>query len=617
MMKKTLFPLLIILVISMIVSACSNSNEDESSVDSPDVEIPTASIEDPRDNENEDSEGISEMADVVFTNGIVLSMASGDGVYQGIAIKGNRILVVGGSSEIEPYIAESTQVFDLGGQTLMPGFIDTHQHLFDDGVIEGYDPLPNQQVAIEAGITSIADMYVDENVLSQLESFSNAGDLRVRLNAYLVHTNNCGYVIGDWWKAYQPNQILGPNLQIGGIKIFTDGGSCGIPAMSVEYPGGGFGDLFFTEEDLTKTIREVDAAGFQAAIHALGDRSLEEVLNAIEETLGGGENRLRHRIEHNSTIRTETLARYNETGALPIIFGSYPTCIRTEGGGVYKYVLSSDYGEWEWPWRALIDANPGIKPAWHSDFLAFPDMSPLYHAWGMVTRKSIAEDGSICEPPDWLEAGALKIEEVLPMMTINAAYAINRENEIGSLEAGKLADLVILSDNPLEVPAEEIKDIQVLMTMINGKVEFCADPSICPNEITQEPSSELESSVTLSASTSLPESPPNLAMDGDIDTIWSSGQHPEQWIQIDLGTERQISRIHLFVAQYPGGDTTHQIWAGKFETDLSLVYEFRGYSADGHTLEFNPSEVLENIRIIRIVTSESPSWIAWREIEVQ
>jgi len=99
-------------------------------------------------------------------------------------------------------------------------------------------------------------------------------------------------------------------------------------------------------------------------------------------------------------------------------------------------------------------------------------MNPLYHAWAMATRRSISEDGSICEPPEWLKAGALNIEEVLPMMTINAAYAINRENEIGSLESDKLADLIILSDNPLEVPVDAIKDIQVLMTMIDGKVEY-------------------------------------------------------------------------------------------------------------------------------------------------
>jgi hypothetical protein len=404
-------------------------------------------------------------------------------------------LAVGDQSEIEPHITDSTQVIDLGGRTLLPGFIDAHQHLFDDGIIDGYDPLPNQQVAIESGITSIADLYVDENVLNQLVEMSDAGQIRVRLNAYLVHTDNCGNVISDWWKAYQPGQVLGPNLQIEGIKIFTDGGSCGIPAMSVEYPGGGMGDLFFNQIDLTRTIREINDAGFQAAIHALGDRSLEQVLNALEETLVGGENRLRNRIEHNATIRSELMSRYNETGAIPIIFGSYPTCIRTEGGGVYKYVLSSEYGEWDWPWRALVDANPGIQPAWHSDFLAFPNLSPLYHAWGMVTRKSIAEDGSICEPPDWLEAGALNIEEVLPMMTINAAYAINRENEIGSLEPGKLADLVILSDNPLEIAADEIKDIQVLMTMIDGKVEYCKTGSegLCPSNSSTYTESNVES----------------------------------------------------------------------------------------------------------------------------
>lgn len=616
-MKKQPILFLILLIIPILITACGNSTQTESEEKIQDDGAPDGSIAETNEINGSGAAVDPEKADIVFTNGTILSMAPVNEVFQAIAIKENRIISVGGTTDMAAYIADATQIIDLNGRTLMPGFIDAHQHLFDDAIIYGYDPLPNQQIAIENGITAIADMFVDEGVLSQLANLSNSGDLRVRLIVYLVYTSNCGDATGDWWRVYQPGQVIGPNLQIGGIKIFTDGGSCGIPAMSVEYPGGGFGNLFFTQNDLIQAIREVDAAGFQAAIHALGDRSLEQVLNAIEDVSGGEKNRLRHRIEHNSTIRPELLARYNETGALPVIFGAYPTCIRAEGGGVYKYVLSSDYGEWDWPWRALLDTNPGIQPAWHSDFLALPNMSPLYHAWGMVTRKSVAEDGSICEPPDWLKAGALRIEEVLPMMTINAAYAVNREKEIGSLEAGKLADLVILSENPLTVPADEIKDIQVLMTMIDGEVEYCAESSICPVGDSNNGDEPLTGSITFTSSSSLPENPPALAMDGNPETIWSAGMHPEQWIQVDLGAERQVTRLNLLVSQYPAGDTIHQIWTGQSGDDLKMVYEFNGYSTDGDIIEFIPAPGLENIRIIRILSKESPSWIAWREIVIE
>ena len=101
----------------------------------------------------------------------------------------------------------------------------------------------------------------------------------------------------------------------------------------------------------------------------------------------------------------------------------------------------------------------------------------------MVTRKEVNTDGSICDPPDWLKAGALRVDEALPMMTINSAYALFFENEVGSLKADKLADLVIPSDNPLQVEPDRIKDIQMLLTMIGGKTEYCAagSESLCPS----------------------------------------------------------------------------------------------------------------------------------------
>jgi predicted amidohydrolase YtcJ len=93
----------------------------------------------------------------------------------------------------------------------------------------------------------------------------------------------------------------------------------------------------------------------------------------------------------------------------------------------------------------------------------------------------VAEDGSICEPAEWLADRTLTIREALPMLTINAAYMLFREDEIGSLEPGKLADLIVLSDNPLDNP-DGIKDLSVLVTVVDGKTEYCAagEESLCP-----------------------------------------------------------------------------------------------------------------------------------------
>jgi len=534
---------------------------------------------------------------------------------EAIAIRGERILAVGTDDEISSFRTDATLLIDLAGRTLMPGFIDAHSHLFDTHLLIDEDPLPDQQTAIEDGITTTADLYVDQATLGKLQALAEAGKLRMHVNVYLAATTNCGDIIGDWWKAYEPNEQIAPNLYVRGVKIFADGGSCKIPAMSVEYPGGGKGDLFFTQEELDQMVADVQASGFQVAIHALGDRAVEQAQNAIAAALEGGPNSARHRIEHNATIRPELLERYGEIGVIPVIFGGYPTCIRTTSESRFKYLLAVEYGAWEWPWRALVDANPNLSIAWQVDYPIFNDLNPIDHMWGMVTRKAVDADGSVCNPPDWLKAGALRVEEVLPMMTRNAAHALFFESETGTLEAGKLADLVVLSGSPLQVGSDDLRNIDVWMTMVGGNAEYCAggQEALCPSASTSDGTSTL---TTATASASLPESPPSAAIDGDPDTVWSSGLDPEQWIQIDLGAASTLSALRLTVSQYPAGDTVHQIWGGPNEGNLTLLHEFKGFTQEPDTIEFRPPIPLENIRFIKIVTTRSPSWVAWREIEV-
>ena len=101
----------------------------------------------------------------------------------------------------------------------------------------------------------------------------------------------------------------------------------------------------------------------------------------------------------------------------------------------------------------------------------------------MVTRTEVDTDGTtLCQPPGWLSATSLTVEEALPLMTREAAYAIFREEEIGTLEPGKLADLIILSNNPLAVDPDAIKDIALSMTMVGGEVVYCApgQDTLCP-----------------------------------------------------------------------------------------------------------------------------------------
>lgn len=143
-----------------------------------------------------------------------------------------------------------------------------------------------------------------------------------------------------------------------------------------------------------------------------------------------------------------------------------------------------------------------------------------------------------------------------------------------------------------------------------------ATPAIQEYVLFQEPASSDLQPVSVTASSSLPESPASYAVDGDPETNWNSGADAEQWIQLDLGAPKTINAIRLLVSQYPAGDTIHQVWAGADPQDLTLVYEFKGFTNDGDLLEFVPIIPPTEVQFIKIITTQSTSWVAWREIEI-
>lgn len=119
------------------------------------------------------------------------------------------------------------------------------------------------------------------------------------------------------------------------------------------------------------------------------------------------------------------------------------------------------------------------------------------------------------------------------------------------------------------------------------------------------------------ASQSLRESPPSMAVDGASGTLWNSGDYAPQWIEIDLGSPQQIGQISLLTAQLPDGDTVHRV-LGKASAaaPYQLLYEFTGFTTDDQWLDYSPPTPWENVRFLRVKTTVSPSWIAWREIQV-
>jgi hypothetical protein len=258
------------------------------------------------------------------------------------------------------------------------------------------------------------------------------------------------------------------------VKLFADGGSCGKVALSEEFvAGGGLGDLWHTTEELTALIAEADSRGYQVVVHALGDRATTSALDAFAAVLDGRENTLRHRIDHNALITDESLPRYGEIGIVAALFGWFGVCADTTSTPFFERTT--------FRWRDLLDANPGLHVAWHGDDPWIGPISPLMELHSMVTRTEIAQDGTMCPTPEYLADQVLTVDEGLAMMTTGAAYALDRDTEVGSIAPGKLADFVILDVSPRAVEPDQIPTIVVLATMVGGRTEFCAaGAAVCP-----------------------------------------------------------------------------------------------------------------------------------------
>ncbi|MCL5074512.1 MAG: discoidin domain-containing protein [Chloroflexi bacterium] len=107
-----------------------------------------------------------------------------------------------------------------------------------------------------------------------------------------------------------------------------------------------------------------------------------------------------------------------------------------------------------------------------------------------------------------------------------------------------------------------------------------------------------------------------LAVDGDTNTLWNAGTYPSAWWEVDLGTPSQVTGIELVVSQAPSGYTTHEVWTYTAAGSGSLVYTFGGNTSDGQVLSYTFSSPLSGVSRVRINTTSSPSWVAWREVRV-
>ena len=252
-------------------------------------------------------------------------------------------------------------------------------------------------------------------------------------------------------------------LRIGAVK-FTADGSASERTMRMSTPFEGrpddYGILTMSQEEIHEAVENAHRNDFQIGIHANGDVTIEMVLNAYERVQRlWPRNDPRHRIEHCSLVNPALLQRIKDLGVIPAPFYTY---VHYHGN---KWV---EYGEekmrWMFAHKSFLDYNIPVAPA--SDYTPGP-FEPMMALQSMVTRKDF--DGRV-----WGPNQRITIDQAMRICTLNGAYASFEENIKGSITAGKLADFVILADDPHDVDPDNIKNIEIVRTVVGGTTMYAA-----------------------------------------------------------------------------------------------------------------------------------------------
>ncbi len=254
------------------------------------------------------------------------------------------------------------------------------------------------------------------------------------------------------------------------FKIMDDGTVEGrTAAMFEDYQGepGNSGATVYTEEEMTGMVVDSSERNIDVHIHGLGERAVHEALNAIEAARKAHpDSESRYAICHIQVITDQDLPRFAE---LDVIAQSTPLWASYDEYG--KQFVSDDQFDRFWRFNSLKEL--GVRLTWGSDYPAsgagMLGLSPVMQMEIGHTRQEAGEPDAPIQP---LESERLDIDTLIRGFTIDAAYQLHMEDEIGSLEVGKKADLVVLNRNLFETDPYEIHKVEAMITLMNGRVVF-------------------------------------------------------------------------------------------------------------------------------------------------
>ncbi|MDO6470597.1 amidohydrolase [Maribacter sp. 1_MG-2023] len=523
-------------------------------------------------------------ADLIITNANIWTGNTNSPKAEAMAIKADTILAIGSLVDIQKFKGLSTEIKDVGGKFITPGFIDTHVHLLMGGnsllsvqlrdastkqefidrisaftkeiepgqwIVEGnWDhtlwggELPNKDwideytgdnpvaiyrmdghmilansaalkiagidenspdvengeivknpVGTPTGILKSEAMYLVLNEIPKLtdsekeEALSAAQDYLVSQGVTTVHDVDSlgGYEILDkmnsnkqlkvrvyaadplkYWKAVTKDTKDSKWLKNGLIKGFVDGSLGSHTAAFDEQYSDKQDDkgLFIVDLDsLGSWISNADKKQLQITVHAIGDRANSTILNIYDSVVqNNGKNERRLRIEHAQHLNVEDINRFSK---LDVITSMQPYHAIDDGRWAEE-LIGHQRIKTTYAFKSLLDANTTL--VFSSDWPVAP-ASALYGMYAAVTRRTLDDNN----PDGWVPEQKINVEQALIAYTKDAAYSSFDEDVKGTLEPGKLADFVILSENVLQVEPKTLKDVKVLETYVGGKSMFLSN----------------------------------------------------------------------------------------------------------------------------------------------
>lgn len=458
-------------------------------------------------------------ADVqIFANGLFWTGMVNQPSAEAMVVRNGTILYVGPTADAKAQFPAG-QVIDLRGRRVLPGLIDSHSHFVRiasqwncDAATNPFKPtFDNSQLADtefqvsraqiaashyqtnQSGKTPVDDRTVIANkaaamrglqcamreanamgltmsveagssswdYLDVLQALEREGKVTLRHSLYITPP-----LLDEAIKRGVKTGHGSDLVRVGGIKLYSDGWlgprTAALLSPYFDRPASR-GVLFLEQQEADQWVKKARDAGLKVATHTIGDHGVAVTLNAYARAFGNEENwtDARPSFEHGSMIQPRFWTDIALMGGLV----SYQLSFATSDSSWSETAIGRDRISYLYAWKSLMDA--GIVLAGGSDF-PIEVLPPLWGLQRVVTRQEL--DGR--PSGGWQSQEKLTVEEALQTLTWNAAYNVFMEEKLGTLEAGKLADFVVLDRDILSIPPSQIARTCVLQTYVGGRLVY-------------------------------------------------------------------------------------------------------------------------------------------------